>query len=205
MTSVIDNKMIRGWFMDPSNLNQLASNLYNHHIMSGGKMKKNVISAQVPRIAKSWMDNTFIWDFPEDTLAETIHDYMNKSFVKYHLKLFVKSPMTYGEELLPIHKLDVNGYRALDLHGGDESIIVENEQYRYGNKIPSYQHVGHLKWYDRDGEGRHAGRMVDGLEQKRYNMQSVIDYVDKPYIDFSDHIPEYYGPPYTGFEHQFHL
>jgi hypothetical protein len=205
MAGIIENKMIRNWFLEPSNLENLGSQLYNHHVMSGGKMKKRAISSQMDRLAKSWIDGVFIWDFPEGTLAETIHDYANKSFVKYHLKLFVKSPMTYGEELIPTHTLDVNGYRSLDLHGGDESIIVENSQYRYNNKIPSYQHVGHLKWHAMDGEGRHAGRMVDGLEQKRYNMQSVSDYVDKPYFDFSDHIPEYYGVPYGGFEHQFHL
>ena len=74
--------------------------------------------------------------------------------------------------------------------------MVDNSIYRYKNKIPAYQKVGHLKHYDRNNDGLYQGRSIDTFQQSRYskNMTELLNNVNKPYTTIETNYKDYVGP-----------
>jgi hypothetical protein len=165
--------------------------MYKKHLASGGRMEKEIFAHQIPELMRSWSKLSQL-DSYESLVYDPITEmeYINNMFMEDHKQKYMFGP---EQSKIPrTDKLDVYGYRGLDVHG-DESKIVSDNIYRFGNKIPFYQKVNHLRYHDRDNDGLYLGRSIKHLEQKRYNMKEVMDHVNKEYAKIDDNHVDYYG------------
>jgi len=178
-------------FLNLRNVNHVMSKMYERHLASGGKMEKEIFADQIPELMKGWPELDQFDSYQSlvyDPITEL--EYMNQLFMKEY-----QDKYSFGSDHLKIPRtdhMDVYGYRGLDAHG-KESKIVSGGSYRFDNKIPIYQKVNHLRYHDKDNDGLYLGRSIENLEQKRYNMNDVLDHTNKEYAKIDDNHEDYYG------------
>lgn len=180
-------------FLSKENKQRVLKKMYQYHLENGGRIGLDVVTAQVDLLMNKWNKLDSL-DYVEsiihyDWMSEL--EWINDQFINEHKHIFIKK---YKDSFKKTHELDLYGYRSLDVQK-KESNIVDNSQYRYGNKIPIYQKLGHMRFYDRSNDGLYQGRSIDNFQHSRYsdNMTELLNHVDKKYKDIDDHYKPYHG------------
>lgn len=178
-------------FLSNRNTKKVVSCIYKYHVESGGKLKLSLFQNQIPDLMKNW-DKLEEIDSYESLVYDPITEieHINKEFIDQHKRMFNR--FTQKNTITPTYKFTPENYRQFDAHDSKD-IIVQNSTYRFDNTFPIYQTSGHNRQYDRSNDGLHNGRSLDNLWNERYNMNELMEHIDKEYktIDYND--KPYYG------------
>jgi hypothetical protein len=181
----------RDRFLSTRNTKKVISNIYKYHVETGGKLKLPLFQKQIPDLMKKW-DKLNQIDLYESLVYDPITEmeHINQEFINQHKNMFNR--FSHKNTITTTHKFTPESYRQFDAHESKD-IIVQNSTYRFDNTFPIYQTSGHNRQYDLSNDGLYNGRSLDNPMDKKYNMNELLDHIDKEYKTIDYNTKPYYG------------
>lgn len=94
--------------------------------------------------------------------------------------------------LTPTHSMSHLDYQMLDIgRSAKDTLTVSSANYRNNNKINVDRTSRHVRNYDRSNEG-YTGHSAESLTTSKYDMESLLETVDRKYQAIDDLDVPYY-------------